>query len=126
MTESRTPVSESRPAAERPRAKWTATEPSTREVHGDEDARRGRKATDNRIVTMLKAALNRAFQAGRASSDSAWRKVKPFRKVDEAVVRYVSVAEAQRLVRACPKDFKNMVKAALLTGCRYSELARLP
>jgi integrase len=107
------------------RTKWTATEPATREVADDDDARRARKASANRILTMLKAALNRAFQAGRASSDSAWRKVKPFRRVDEAVVRYLSVAEARRLVRACPKDFRNMVQAALLTGCRYSELARL-
>ncbi len=38
---------------------------------------------------MLKAALNRAFHADRVSSDSAWRKVKPFKKVDEAVVRYL-------------------------------------
>jgi integrase len=109
----------------RVRTKKTATEPATREVADDEDARRARKATANRILTMLKAALNRAFQAGRASSDSAWRKVKPFRRVDEAVVRYLSVAEARRLVRACPKDFRKMVQAALLTGCRYSELARL-
>jgi len=99
----------------RVRTKWTATEPSTREVPDDEDARRARKATANRILTMLKAALNRAFQAGRASSDSAWRKVKPFRKVDEAVVRYLSVVEAQRLVRACPRCFKNMVEAAVVT-----------
>jgi integrase len=74
---------------------------------------------------MLKAALNRAFHADRALSDSAWRKVKPFRKVDEAVVRYLSAAEARRLVRACPEDFKKMVQAALLTGCRYSKLAHL-
>jgi integrase len=109
----------------RVRSKRTATEPATREVADDEDARRARKATANRILTMLKAALNRAFQAGRASSDSAWRKVKPFRRVDEAVVRYLSLAEARRLVRACPEDFRKMVQAALLTGCRYSELARL-
>jgi integrase len=109
----------------RVRSKRTATEPATRDVADDEDARRARKATANRILTMLKAALNRAFQAGRASSDSAWRKVKPFRRVDEAVVRYLSVAEARRLVRACLEDFRKMVQAALLTGCRYSELARL-
>jgi integrase len=109
----------------RVRTKQTATERATREVVDGEDARRARKATANRILTMLKAALNRAFQCGRASSDGAWRKVKPFRKVDEAVVRYLSVAEAQRLVRACPEDFRKMVQAALLTGCRYSELARL-
>lgn len=109
----------------RVRTKRTATEPATRDVADDDDARRARKASANRILTMLKAALNRAFQAGRTSSDSAWRKVKPFKRVDEAVVRYLSVAEARRLVRACPEDFRKMVQAALLTGCRYSELARL-
>ncbi len=109
----------------RVRSKLTAIEPATRETADDEDARRARKATANRILTMLKAALNRAFHADRVSSDSAWRKVKPFKRVDEAVVRYLSAAEARRLVRACPEDFRKLVQAALLTGCRYSELARL-
>ena len=109
----------------RVRSKRTAAEPATRKTADDDDARRARKATANRILTMLKAALNRAFQADRVSSDSAWRKVKPFKRVDEAVVRYRSAAEARRLVRACPEDFRKMVQAALLTGCRYSELARL-
>jgi len=31
----------------------------------------------------------------------AWRKVKPFKRVDEAVVRYLTAAEARRLVKAC-------------------------
>src|SRR3984893_15294667 len=109
----------------RVRKKLTANEPATRETADDEDARRARKATANRILTMLKAALNRAFHADRVSSDSAWRKVKPFKKVDEAVVRYLSAAEARRLVRSCPEDFRKLVQGALLTGCRYSELARL-
>jgi integrase len=109
----------------RVRSKLISVEPATRETADDDDARRARKATANRILTMLKAALNRAFHADRALSDGAWRKVKPFRKVDEAVVRYLSAAEARRLVRACPEDFRKMVQAALLTGCRYSELARL-
>jgi integrase len=109
----------------RVRKKLTATEPATRETPDDEDARRARKATANRILTMLKAALNRAFHADRISSDAAWRKVKPFKRVDEAVVRYLSPAEARRLVNACAEDFRKLVQAALLTGCRYSELARL-
>jgi integrase len=109
----------------RVRSKLTAAEPATRETPDDEDARRARKATANRILTLLKAALNRAFHADRVSSDSAWHKVKPFRKVDEAVVRYLSPAEARRLVAACPEDFRRLVQAALLTGCRYSELGRL-
>ncbi len=107
------------------RTKRSATEPATRATPDDEDARRARKATANRILTMLKAALNRAFQADRVASDTAWRRVKPFKKVDEAVVRYLTAAEALRLVNACPQDFRKLVQAALLTGCRYAELARL-
>src|SRR4051812_6531333 len=109
----------------RVRKKLTATEPATRETPDDDDARRARKASANRVLAMLKAALNRAFHGDRVSSDSAWRKVKPFKKVDEAVVRYLSAAEARRLVWACPEDFGKLVQAALFTGCRYSELARL-
>jgi integrase len=107
------------------RTKKTATEAATRATPDDENARRARKATANRILTVLKAALNRAFHADRVSSDTAWRKVKPFKRVDEAVVRYLSAAEARRLVNACAKDFRKLVQAALLTGCRYSELTRL-
>jgi integrase len=109
----------------RVRRKLTAIEAATRKTPDDEDARRARKATANRVLTMLKAALNRAFHGDRVSSDSAWRRVRPFKKVDEAVVRYLSAVEARRLVRACPEDFAKLVQAALLTGCRYSELARL-
>ncbi len=109
----------------RVRTKRTADRLATREIPDDDDARRKRKATANRILTMLKAALNRAFQAGRVASDQAWRRVKPFAKVDEAVVRYLTADEARRLVSACNEDFRRLVQAALLTGCRYSELTRL-
>jgi integrase len=74
---------------------------------------------------MLKAALNRAFRGGRVAADIAWRKVKPFARVEKPVIRYLSTDEARRLVNACPHDFRRMVQAALLTGCRYSELTNL-
>lgn len=109
----------------RVRSKRTASKPATRETADDDDARRARKATANRILTMLKAALNRAFHGDRVSSDSAWRKVRPFKRVDEAVVRYISITECRHLVNACSPDFQKLVQAALLTGCRYSELTRL-
>jgi integrase len=109
----------------RVRTKMTAERPATREVPNDDDARRKRKATANRIVTMLKACLNRAFHAGRVNSDQAWRRVKPFAKVDEAVVRYLTADEMRRLVDACTGQFRALVQAALLTGCRYAELTRL-
>lgn len=91
----------------------------------DPDAARKRKATANRILGILKAVLNHAWKEGRAESDDAWRVVKPFRDVSAPVVRYLSKAECGRLVNACPADFRAMVRAALLTGCRYGELAAL-
>jgi integrase len=109
----------------RVRSKPGAAAPATKPTPDEDDARRKRKVTANRILTMLKAALNRAYQAGRAPSDHAWRRVKPFPKVEEAVVRYLTADEAKRLVNACPAEFRRLVQAAILTGCRYSELARL-
>jgi integrase len=86
---------------------------------------RKRRATANRILTVLKAALNHAWKAGHVASDDAWRRVKPFKAVETARVRYLTEAECVRLVNACEPEFRNLVRGALLTGCRYSELAAL-
>ena len=59
------------------------------------------------------------------SSDLEWRKVNPFKKVDAARVRYLTIAEAKRLINAADPDFRRLVQAALQTGARYGELARL-
>jgi integrase len=56
---------------------------------------------------------------------AAWRKVKSFKGVDSARVRYLTVAQARRLVNVTDPEFRPLVQAALQTGCRYSELARL-
>ena len=92
---------------------------------GDEDSRRSRRATANRLLTILKAALNRAWQDGQVPSDEAWRKTRPFRGADAARVRWLSIEEATRLLNACAPDFRRLVRGALLTGCRYGELGRL-
>ena len=42
-----------------------------------------------------------------------------------ARVRYLSEAECVRLVNACEPAFRNLVRGALLTGCRYSELTAM-
>lgn len=89
----------------------------------DPEVVRARRATANRILTILRAALNHAFQEGRVSSDEAWRKVKPFREADAAVVRYLSDDEARRLVHTCEGAFRDLVRGALVTGCRYGELS---
>ena len=40
-------------------------------------------------------------------------------------MRYLSQAECVRLVNCCQPGFRNLVRGALLTGCRYSELAAM-
>jgi integrase len=89
------------------------------------DAVRARKATANRILAQLKAALNVAYQAGKVASDDAWRRVKPFKRADAPKIRYLSIAECRRLLDACNAEFQPLVRAALFTGCRYGELVAL-
>ena len=90
----------------------------------DEDAERRRRSTANRDLTVLKAALNRAFREGTVRTDEAWRKVLPFKSVDAAKVRYLTDAEARRLVNAMDVAFRPMAQAAMLTGARYGSLAK--
>lgn len=98
---------------------------NVRQTADTDEARRRRRASANRIMTILKAALNVAYRNGKAASDDAWRRVKPFAKVDTPRLRYLSDDESRRIVNAVDPVFRPMVKAALLTGARYAELTRL-
>ena len=89
------------------------------------EGERKRKATANRVLTIFKAALNFAFSEGRAASDEAWRRVKPFKGVDAAKISYLDQEQAARLLRLGDSAFQRLVRAALLTGCRYGELVAL-
>jgi integrase len=91
----------------------------------DGDSIRQRRATANRVLTILRAALNQAFCDGKVASDVPWRTVQPFREVDAPRLRYFTKDEVTRLVNAAQGDFRDLVLAALHTGCRYSELGRL-
>jgi Phage integrase, N-terminal SAM-like domain len=88
-----------------------------------EDVRR-RRASANRVLTYLKAALNLAWRNGLVPSDDAWRRVKPFRSVEAPLVRYLSTDEMAQLRNASAGGFRDLVYLALLTGCRYGELTR--
>lgn len=97
-------------------------------MNDDEDPEefaRRRKASANRTLTILKAALNHAWRERHIESDDAWRRVQLFREADAARPRYLTSAECRRLINASAGAFRNLVQAALLTGCRYGELAVL-
>jgi integrase len=89
------------------------------------DGIRKRRATANRVLTLLKATLNHAWKSGHVADDHAWRRVRPFREVDVARVRYLNEDECTRLANACESAFRNLVVGSLLTGCRYSELTAM-
>jgi site-specific recombinase XerD len=86
-----------------------------------------RKSQDsaNRVLTMLKAFLNHAWndEKNAIPSDQAWRKVKPFK--DAARPREVrfSPPQAQKLIKNIedPK-FARLVEGGYATGGRYEEL----
>jgi len=108
------------------RSKKGARKPNLRELAKDDpEALRRRRASANRTLTVLKAALNRAWREGRVASDDAWRRVEPFEEADAARVHYLTVAEAKRLFNAADSDFRQLAQGALATGARYGELASL-
>ena len=96
-----------------------------REAPDEADTKRQRKVTANKILTILKASLNHAYHNENVTSDDPWRRVKPFKKVDEPKIKYLTESEAVRLINACPPDFRQLVKAALVSGCRYGELSAM-
>lgn len=113
-------------AMPRVRNKPDAAEQAYRKIDpNDPDAQRKRQATANRILTVLKAALNHAYRENRVASKAAWEKIAPFREVDVPKVRYLTVVECKRLIDACPSDFRALVRGALYTGCRYGELTAM-
>src|SRR5262249_60353347 len=101
------------------------SKPNHRKADKSADGVRKRRATANRIFTVLKAALNHAWKAGHIASDDAWRRVRPFKAVETARVRYLSDSEGGRLGDACEPAFRYLVRGALLTGSRYFERTRM-
>ena len=90
------------------------------------DALRARRSTANRTLALLKSVLNLAHAAGHVGSAAAWGKpLKRFRNTERARVRFFSTDEASRLINAADPDFRPLLRAALETGARYSELATL-
>jgi integrase len=91
----------------------------------DREKQRRAQASANRIWTVLRAALNKAYKSGRVPSDDAWRRVEPFRNVDRPGTRFLSAPEAIRALNTMEPAFRKLARAALYTGLRLGELCRL-
>jgi integrase len=99
--------------------------PRHREQDDSPEGIRRRRETANRILTVLKAALNLAYQHGKIQAKVAWEPVKPYRDVGAPKIRYLNDPDCKRLIDACEVPFRNLVIGALLTGARYGELASM-
>ena len=95
-------------------------------VQTEEDLRK-RRATANRIMRRLRAALNLALTEGRVNANPMAWKVSPFENVEVARAVFLSEKDQRTFVKACAKekDFQRLVRAGLYTGARYGELGRL-
>jgi integrase len=110
----------------RVRQKAGVNAPRYRVAPIDDETQRRRCSTANRVLTILKAALNHCFDEGHVDTNKAWgRRLKPFRQVDAARSRYLKLGEAKHLVNAADPDFRRLVQAGLSTGARFGELCRL-
>ena len=100
------------------RTKAGATARAVRPVDLDDpEAVRARWSSANRVLTVLKAALNYAFQEGRVLSDQAWRRVKPFCEADAPRVRFLREREISKFLRACPiHEFRDLASGGLAKG----------
>jgi len=105
--------------------------PGARRKHVDpatllDEARRKRRVTANHALHMLKKALKSAFDEGKITNDHAWRSVRGFPHVEKNRVEYLSLTQAKRMVDAARHDLRRLILAALYTGCRVTELFRIP
>jgi len=101
-----------------------------REDPDDPDAHRRSRDSANRVLTILKAALNHAFadDANRISTDSAWRRVKAFKGVATEREDHFDATQVRTLIAKAvsfDRPFANLIEAAYLTGARLGELAAL-
>ena len=96
-----------------------------RKSDGDPEAARKRQASANSCLGLLKAALNYFWDERKLKCEREWLRIKAFKGVNVTRSRYLTLAEAKRLINASDPEFRVLVRAALETGARYQEFARL-
>lgn len=100
------------------------------DTEDDTDARRRSQDSANRVLTILKAALNQAFgdDANGIASDNAWRRIKSFRDVAGSREDQFEASQVRTLIAKAAtfdKAFARLLEAGYLTGARMGELAAL-
>jgi integrase len=82
------------------------------------------KATSNRTLVALKAALNLAVRERNVVSSQAqeWRDVKPFKNAGTRRDLFLDLEQRRALLDACEGAVRDLIEAVMVTGSRAGEL----
>ncbi len=86
---------------------------------------RKRKKTLNQVFSILRGALEMAWENGYIESMRPAKCVKRFKNVDRARVLHLSRDECRAFIEACTPELRQLVLGVLYSGCRKSELLNL-
>jgi integrase len=89
---------------------------------GDEEEIRKSKVSANRVLNILKAVLNLAYEDKLIGSKAAWDSVKAFEDVGEARKLYLTDKQVIAFLAETSGAFHDLCKAAVLTGNRVGSL----
>lgn len=90
-----------------------------------QEALRKRKKTLNALISILRLGLRIALENGETESERSWRCLRRVPRVDIPRQIFLTRPECRTLLQHCRADLANLVRGALYSGCRVSELARL-
>jgi integrase len=89
------------------------------------DELRRRKRTFNSLVTILKMAFKHAWDNAAIESERPWRCLKRIPVNHSPRTIFLDRNECRRLLKECTPELRNLVLAALYSGCRVGELGNL-
>lgn len=97
----------------------------TRIAEMDEETLRRRRKSANAVITILKQAFFTAWEDEKTNNQRAWRACRSFQRVSRARACHLSRTEVRRLTDYCSSPLRELVLAALYTGCRVGELVAM-
>ncbi|MFV2052261.1 tyrosine-type recombinase/integrase [Aliiroseovarius sp. YM-037] len=87
-----------------------------------QDQLRKRKKTFNALVSILRGAFELAWERRHLENDHPMRCLRRLPNVDRPRIIFLDRAECHLLLEKCNIDLRQLVTAALYTGCRANEL----
>lgn len=89
------------------------------------EALRKRKKTLNTLIGILRLALRMAWENGEIESERSWRCIRRLPNQDAPRHVFLNRPQCRSLLEQCRPDLRKLVRGALYSGCRVSELTRM-